>query len=64
MNPTPSLKMGSEAYQWTKMPFRHSNKYGLKRKLNQNMKAQIRHLERGKSPQQIRPSGKTLKKDP
>jgi hypothetical protein len=64
MNPTPFLEMGSEACWWTKVPFRHSNKYGLKRKLIRNMKAQVRHLERGESPQQIRPLGKTLKKDP
>jgi uncharacterized protein HemY len=34
----------------------------LKENWNQNMKAQVRHLEGGKSPQQIKPLGKTLKK--
>lgn len=63
MNPTPSLEMGSEACRWTKAPFNHSNKYGLKKKLNQNIKVQIKHLEGGESPQQIKPLGKTLKKD-
>jgi hypothetical protein len=28
------------------------------------MKAQVRHLEGGESPQQIKPLGKILKKDP
>jgi len=35
----------------------------LKKKLNQNIKVQIKHLEGGESPQQIKPLGKTLKKD-